>query len=183
MTIQKFLKTLALMLVGVLTLALLGGCGNSEKFAGHWIGYGKNGYPSTDCIYDITIQKNGDKNGYLVNYSNAYWKLSPSSHTPGFSIGRYNYKYEWNNYKEDNIAAIADDKNNKLTMQGPGSPYFTYIEKDKTLQLTYSTDMGEQVKIVLHPAKDNESQEFKDKTKDDLQKKIDPNTSDVSFTE
>lgn len=60
MTLSKFFKSLAVILAGVLMMAFLGGCGNSEKFAGHWIGYGKDGYPKeTDCIYDVTIEKNG----------------------------------------------------------------------------------------------------------------------------
>ncbi len=42
MTIRKFCKGLAVLLAGVLMMAFLGGCGSSEKFAGHWIGVAKH---------------------------------------------------------------------------------------------------------------------------------------------
>ena len=186
-SLSKLMKLVVVMLVSVIAVAFLSGCGSSpDKFAGHWIGYGEAGYQKTERIYDVTIEKNGDGNGYLVDISINYWRLSPASYTPFRGVGRgnrYNYKYEWEGTKENKITATAKD--NILTMQGPGNPFFTYLEKDNTLQFTYTNDakMGEQERIVLHPAGENEAQEFKDKKKTELQQKIDPNTADISFTD
>lgn len=181
-SLSKLMKIVVVMLVSVLAVAFLSGCGSSpDKFAGHWIGYGTTGYRNVDCIYDITIEKNG--NGYLVNYSKAYWGLDPTSKTPGFTFGRPNYKYEWTQDKQDNLSATAKD--DTLAIQGEGMPFFTYIEKDKTLQFAFRNDerMGVQERIALHPAEENEVQDFKDKAKTKLQQKIDPNTADISFTD
>lgn len=177
MTIRKFCKTLAVVLTGVLMMAFLGGCGSSDKFAGHWIGYGKTGYPEADCIYDITIEKNGDKNSYLVNITEAHWKTYSTS----FVVGKDTYKSEWKVDTNNNITAIAKD--DKLTMQGPGSPFFTYIDKDKSLQLSFVNEwkMGQQEQINLQPAKENELQDFKDKMKAELQKKFEEQKSQVTF--
>lgn len=173
MTIQKFLKTLALMLVGVLTLALLGGCGSSEKFAGHWIGYGKDGYPiETDCIYDVTIEKNGK--GYIVNVDESRWRLeqAPGS-TWEDAMKDRNMQYVWKTKKKDNMTASV--KENTLSTADQIPIRITYMEKDGTLLLTYEDDHHMQpIKITLQKAKDGDVENFKNKSKDDLTKEMNP---------
>lgn len=181
-SLSKLMKLVVVMLVSVFAVAFLSGCGSSpDKFSGHWIGYGDSEYSSTEGVYDITIEKNG--NGYLVNYSRAYWRLDPTSKKKGYTLGRPDYKYKWKEIKQDNLSAVVNE--DTLAIQGEGMPFFTYIEKDKTLQFAFRNGarMGIQERIVLHPAKENEVQEFKDKTKTELQQKIDHNTADISFTD
>lgn len=183
-SLSKLMKLVVVMMVSIFTVAFLSGCGSTpDKFAGHWIGYGTADYPLTDCIYDVNIEKNGNGQGYLVNVSKSYWQTLPTSNWAHFKGRLKQYKYKWEEHKEDNITAVSKD--NILTMQGPGSPFFTYLEKDNTLQFTFNNQekMGAQERIVLHPATENEAQEFKDKKKAELQQKIDPNTAEISFTD
>lgn len=173
MTIRKFCKGLAVILTGVLMMAFLGGCGSSEKFAGHWIGYGKDGYPKeTDCIYDVTIEKNGK--GYIVNMDESRWKLEQA---PGSTwkdvMNNTNEQYVWTTKKNDNLAASAKENTLSTTTESPIR--LTYMEKDDTLQLVYSDSLHMQpIKVTLHKAKDGETDEFKNKSKDDLTKAMDP---------
>lgn len=180
-SLSKLMKIVVVMMVSIFAVAFLSGCGSTpDKFAGHWIGYGPKGQDTSEYIYDATIEKNGDGNGYLVNLSIAYWDLSPSE--TGINVGGiHKYKYKWKDKKEKNVTAVANE--NILTMQGPGSPFFTYIEKDNTLQFTYrnSAKMGAQERIVLHPAGENEAQEFKDKEKSKLKEKLGAEASDDLF--
>lgn len=173
MTIRKFMKTLALMLVGVLTLALLGGCGGtSEKFAGTWVGSGRYNQTDFDCFYTLQIDKNGK--GYTINETRSYWD---EKSYPGEPV-----HYTWTDKKTPQV--IGNVKDNSIRFTPPGmmenSFMVTFIEKDGTLQ--YNTG---DATITLHKTKDvsGELAKFKDSQKEDFTAKLNKIGRKFSFNQ
>ncbi|WP_287046144.1 hypothetical protein [Megasphaera sp.] len=185
------LKCLAVLMISVIAMALLGGCG-SDKFEGHWIGTtqdaGWNG--KLERLYDITIEKNGK--GYLVKETDYYWNVNVE--TPLTTTTSYNpwadfdkdskpqkeaapqkprkVTLTWETGKTNSVSANA--KNNDLVISQGGlsaDTTLTYIEKDDTLQFNFeSFNMGAE-HVKLHKAKDGELDEWKNKVKEELQNK------------
>lgn len=160
---HKIGRLLAVCLIAVLAVVALGGCGQSEKFAGHWIGYGKTGiYGNKDMAYDITIEKNGK--GYIINETDNYWDDLDTTNT-FFKNSPKKVQMKWVTKKNENLVGTVKDNN--LAING-SNWFFTYKENDGTLQLTLeSFNMGRET-IQLHKAKDGELDEFKNKGKEEL---------------
>lgn len=59
MILRKFFKSFAVILAGVLMMAFLGGCGNSDKLSGEWVGSGRYNQTDFDCLYTLKVEKNG----------------------------------------------------------------------------------------------------------------------------
>lgn len=49
---SRFMKLAVVVAVTVLAMAVLSGCGSSDKFAGEWTGSGRYKQTDFDCFYD-----------------------------------------------------------------------------------------------------------------------------------
>lgn len=164
---KKWWQSLSLLAVSLLCLCFLGGCGNSDKFAGHWIGTGiHQGFVDTpDCYYDVTIEKNGNNN-YLINVTEAFWFEQVYQGYP--PQNPQEVTLTWTEKHDNNLTGTAKENNLDLNLPDPLlHVFFTAIEKDGTLQLT--DDNGQ--KITLHKAKDGETTNFKEQFKKKMQEK------------
>lgn len=57
-SLSKFMKWAVLTAVSIFVVAFIGGCGNTEHFAGEWIGYGKTGFPKEmDCVSTSRLKR------------------------------------------------------------------------------------------------------------------------------
>ena len=174
-SLSKFMKWAVLAAVSVFVVAFIGGCGNTEHFAGEWIGYGKTGFPKEmDCVYDVKIEKTD--NGYTVSLDRSNWELKdiPDPGLIDSIVNDDNQQYEWTTMKEMNLKAT--EKDNALTTTTENPLTFTYVEKDGTLELSfkdYSHQDG-QVTVQLHKAEKGEVEDFKKRSKEDILKAMTP---------
>lgn len=105
-SLSKFMKWAVLAAVSIFVVAFIGGCGNTEHFAGEWIGYGKTGFPKEmDCVYDVKIEKTD--NGYTVSLDRSNWELKdiPDPGLIDSIVNDDNQQYEWTTMKEMNLKA------------------------------------------------------------------------------
>lgn len=167
---------IAMLAISIFCVCLLGGCGSSDPFSGHWIGVGeKSGvWSNPECYYDVTIEKNGNGNNYLVNVTKGFWDKHVDVDLRNNSR---HVTQEWQENKENQRSAVRNDKT--LNVQTPEDPmvheFFTTVEKDGTLQL----NLGEGDVITLHKAKEGEATELKEQFKDKIQKES--NSHDITW--
>lgn len=138
-------------------LVLISGCGGSQSdFAGRWIGKGiYHGFNQTpECIYDVTIEKNGSDNNYLVSITQGW---SEKKVDVDLMTNQRHITAKWAEKKHEKLVGTVKDKNLYIQVSDPTMPVFlTRIDKDGTLQLTIGSDV-----ISLHKAKDGEVDELK----------------------
>lgn len=201
--VHHMLKFVTVLMISLLAIAMLGGCGN-DKFVGHWIGTAKDAgiYGQFERLYDITIEKNGK--GYLVKETDYYWDadvetsiLVSDAYNPWADFDKDHKQKKdntpkkprkvtltWNTNKTDNLSASV--KNNDLVISNGGlgaDVTFTYIEKDDSLQFNFSSfNMGAE-HVQLHKAKDGELEEWKNKVKEELQNKYSSSEYELTIKE
>lgn len=149
-------------------MCFLGGCGNSDKFSGTWIGVGDHTtLGGTKMAYmELTAEKNGD-NTYIVNFDEPepYWVENEKK-----------VYLLWPNPKGGYVGTVQD---NVMDVQYSESPRpnttLTYIEKDGSLQIKVGRDT-----IYLQKVNENEKNKIMDliKTKFEEALKTDKNKPD-----
>lgn len=136
----------------LLCLVLISGCGGSQSdFTGRWIGKGiYHGFNQTpECVYDVTIEKNGSGNNYLVSITQGW---SDKKVDVDLMTNQRHITAKWSEKKHEKLVGTVKDKNLYIQVSDPTMPVFlTRIDKDGTLQLTIGSDV-----ISLHKAQDGE---------------------------
>lgn len=120
---RKYLKTLAL-IVAMVFIAVLAGCGSSDKFSGTWVGI------NSDSLRIMNIQKNGDN--YLVKTSEYYYAFTRDVTKMDGWKPTYSINETLKVKKEDERSATV--KNNNLVFDGTmDTEFITYKEDNKKL--------------------------------------------------
>lgn len=167
---SRFMKLAVVVAVTVLAMAVLSGCGSSDKFAGEWTGSGRYKQTDFDCFYDLKIEKDGNGNGYTIDQTRSYWNAKES-------ISGSSASYSWQNKTEKLTANL---QNNTLEISGSDKASLTYNEEKEELQ--YKT--GDSI-ITLQKSKDaaGDLDSFKNRQKEELIDKLNKLGRNFSFTD
>ena len=159
---SRFMKLAVVVAVSLLAMAVLGGCGSSDKFAGEWTGTGR--YNQTD------FEKDGNGNGYTIEQTRSYWNAKES-------ISGSSASYSWQNETEKLTANL---QNEVLEISGNTQASLTYNEEKEELQ--YKT--GDSI-ITLQKSKDaaGDLDSFKNRQKEELLDKLNKLGRNFSFTD
>ena len=164
------MKLAVVLAVSVLVMALIGGCGSSDKFAGEWTGTGRYNQTDFDCFYDLKIEKDGNGNGYTIEQTRSYWNAKES-------ISGSSASYSWKNEKEKLTANLQNDT---LEISGNNQASLTYNADKEELQ--YKT--GDTI-VTLQKSKDaaGDLDSFKNRQKEELLDKLNKEGKNFSFTD
>ena len=167
---SRFMKLAVVVAVSLLAMAVLGGCGSSDKFDGERPDTGRYNQTDFDCFYDLKIEKDGNGNGYTIEQTRSYWNAKES-------ISGSSASYSWHNETEKLTGNL---QNEVLEISGNTQAALNYNEEKEELQ--YMT--GDSI-ITLQKSKDaaGDLDSFKNRQKEDLMVKLNKEVINFSFTE
>ena len=198
---MKKLGKMMLLSVMMIFVMLITGCG-ADKFAGKWIYQEENG-----GVQELEIEKNGDKNGYIIQETRYYYDIKQSMQNekeyneyininPFERVKKqkervipiYDYECIWKKSFNKNT---AQEENNRLIVDGKlGTQVYAYIEKDDTLQIKNivyrkekDNDLENMKKAIQERIKNKYEEKYNNETQSKVDKFFQAKLGNITFTD